>query len=352
MKFNQEIQLGTRMIGHLHKPYIIAEMSCNHNGDKEVALALVRAAAVAGADAVKLQTYTADTMTIDCDKPDFLLKGGLWDGMSIYKLYEKAHTPWEWTADLVAEAQRNNLAIFSSPFDETAVDFLERFNLPAYKIASLELTDDTLLTKVAGTGRPIILSTGLASIEEVRHAVEVLRNGGCSEIILLHCISGYPTDIKDANIAAIPMLIEEFDLVTGLSDHSVGTTAATGAIALGARVIEKHMVLDSNDGSLDAAFSLEPTEFKTLVNDCQMVYQALGSSIYDRIDSEEVTRGSRRSLYIVEDIPEGGTLTTQNLRRIRPGFGMKASRFNEMLGRKVNKSLERGDPLCDEDVDA
>ena len=350
MRSGQIFEVNGRKIGSDCPPYVIAEMSCNHKGDKSVALELIKMAAHAGADAVKLQTYTPDTMTIDCDKPGFVIEGGLWDGVSLFELYQMAFTPWEWTEDLFEEAKKHGITIFSSPFDETAVDFLESFDPPLYKVASLELTDDLLLRRIAQTHKPVILSTGLADLEEISHAIDVLDSNGCPNIVLLHCISGYPTPLEDANIMAIPMLQEKFGRIVGLSDHTRGIAAAAGAVALGARVIEKHMVISRDDGSLDAAFSLEAQEFRELAKICQESYKTLGTANHGLIKSEEVTRGSRRSIYVVADIPKGEVLNRDNVRRIRPGFGMSASRYETVLGRKVVRNLERGHPLSEDDL--
>ena len=351
MKNSQVIEIGGKAIGPNCPPYIVAEMSCNHNGNKNVALELIRIASEIGADAVKIQTYTPDTMTIDCDKPDFVIKGGLWDGISLYGLYERARTPWEWTADLFDEAKKNNITIFSSPFDETSVDFLEQFDPPLYKVASLELTDDLLLRRLGKTKKPVILSTGLASLDEISHSVEVLKSSGCPNIVLLHCISGYPTPLEDANIMSIPMLKEKFGPNVGLSDHTRGLAAAAGAVALGSTMIEKHMVLDREDGSLDAEFSLDPNEFQQLTETCRDVYRALGVRDPGLIRSEEITRGSRRSIYVVADIKKGDTLTLENVKRIRPGFGMSASRYEAILGKKIKRNLQRGDRLSQDDIE-
>jgi N-acetylneuraminate synthase len=344
------VWIGNRLIADHQPPYVIAEMSCNHKGDKDIAIRLIHEAASAGANAIKLQTYTPETMTIDCDRPDFKISGGLWDGLTLYELYQKAYTPWEWTADIFDAGRKLGLDVFSSPFDETAVDFLEDFDPPAYKIASLELTDGVLLKKVAATGKPVILSTGLASEDEIQAAVTVLNDAGASAIILLHCISGYPTNIADANITLIPHLKKRFGLVTGLSDHSQGSIVATGAVALGARVIEKHLVLDRNDGSLDVAFSHEPHEFKDLVMNCFKAFQSLGKVNHNPVANEEETRKYRRSLYIVKDCRKGDVLTPENLRRIRPGLGMPADRYEDMLGKTINKNLVRGTPLSPDDI--
>lgn len=343
-------KIANRSISIETKPYMVAEMSCNHLGKIDIAKDLIRAAADAGADAVKLQTFTPHTMTIDCDQSDFIIKGGLWSGYKLFDLYKQAHTPWEWTGELFQLGHDLGVDIFSSPFDETAVDFLEQYNPPAYKIASLELTDSFLLKKVAKTGKPTILSTGLATIEEIRTAINVLQQNGTTQICLLHCISGYPTAIKDANISAITNLRSEFDVVLGLSDHSKSSIVAAGAVALGARVIEKHLVLNRDDGSLDAEFSLEPSEFEDLVKSCNAMYQAIGKPNHDPIRSEENTRLHRRSLYVVEDTQAGDKLNPNNLRRIRPGNGISCEHYEKVLGRKLRNDKERGSPLMFDDL--
>lgn len=343
-------KIAQRNITLQSKPYIVAEMSCNHIGKIGIAKDLIRAAAGAGADAVKLQTFKPNTMTIDCDRPDFIIKGGLWNGYKLFDLYKQAYTPWEWTGELFQLANDLGIDIFSSPFDETAVDFLEQYAPPAYKIASLELTDSYLLKKVAKTGRPIILSTGLATEEEVRTAINVLQQNGTTQICLLHCISGYPTALEDANISAVTHLQSEFDVIVGLSDHSKSPIVAAGAVALGARVIEKHLVLNRNDGSLDSEFSLEPSEFEQLVKSCNDMYQAIGTPNHDPIRSEENTRLHRRSLYVVEDAKAGDKLSPANLRRIRPGYGISCEHYEKVLGRKLRNDKKRGTPLMFDDL--
>lgn len=332
------------------KPYIVAEVSCNHLGKIKIAKELIRAAAGSGADAVKLQTFKPDTMTIDCDRPDFLISGGLWNGRKLFELYQQAYTPWEWTEELFQLGKDLGVDVFSSPFDETAVDYLEQYSPPAYKIASLELTDSLLLSKIAKTGRPTILSTGLATDEEIRTAINVLKQNGTTQICLLHCISGYPTELQDANISSVTHLQSEFNLVVGLSDHSKSPLVAAGAVALGARVIEKHIVLDRNNGSLDSEFSLEPDEFEELVKSCKDMYEAIGNPDHGAIASEERTRLHRRSLYIVEDTKAGETLSPKNLRRIRPGYGISCDYYEKMLGRKLRNNKKRGTPLLLDDL--
>jgi len=342
------ITIANRQIGPGNPPYVIAEISGNHNGDINKALELIRVAKKAGADAVKMQTYTADTMTIMSDKPDFCIEGGLWDGHTLYDLYQWAHTPWEWHEALFKEAEKLGITIFSSPFDETAVDFLEALNAPAYKIASFELTDIPLIQKVARTGKPMIMSTGMANKQEINEAISAAKEAGAIEIAILHCISGYPTPLSDANLNCIPMLEKDFDCVTGLSDHTLGTTAATTAIALGASIIEKHVTLDRNDPGPDAAFSLEPGELETLCQQCKDAYAALGTASYKLKPAEQANTQFRRSIYVVKDIKKGELFTTENVRRIRPGYGLEPKYMDQVLGSKAVADIEVGTPLTKE----
>ena len=341
----QDVLSGRRM-----EPYIVAEISCNHQGNKNNAIDLIRSAAETGVDAVKIQTFKPETMTIKCDNPDFVIQGGLWHGWTLYDLYEKAQTPWEWTPDIFKECANLGLEVFSSPFDETAVDFLEQFKPPAYKIASLEVTDHELLRKVAQTRRPVILSTGASTLEEVDRAVNTLKASGAAEVVLLHCVSGYPTSLCDANLNRLVYLKDKFNIITGLSDHSPGDIVACGAVALGARIIEKHFILDKNDGSLDAEFSLEPHEFKELVKRCKETYISLGNRSYSTGESEKISLLNRRSLYIVEDCAAGEKLTRTNVRSIRPGYGLSSEHYANVLGRTVKHSMVRGTPLSFEDL--
>lgn len=339
------IEIAGRKIGPGQPPYIIAEMSGNHNGELERALALVEAAAEAGADAVKLQTYTADTMTIDHHGKEFRIEGGLWDGKTLYELYEWAHTPWEWHEALFARGRKLGLAVFSSPFDATAVDFLEGLDAPAYKIASFEAIDLPLIEKVAATGKPMIISTGMANLEEIGEAMETARKHGSGEIVLLHCTSGYPTPAAESNLHTLPDLAERFGALGGLSDHTLGPEAPIAAVALGAHVIEKHFTLRRADGGPDAAFSLEPQELRQLCESCRTTWQALGQVDYTRKPSEEGNAAFRRSLYIVEDIAAGAPFTGKNLRAIRPGFGLAPKHLKELLGRTAKEDIKRGTPM-------
>ncbi len=339
------LTIAGRRIAADAPPYLIAEMSGNHNGELARALAIVAAAKEAGADAVKLQTYTADTITIDHDGPGFRIEGTLWEGRTLHDLYDEAHTPWEWHEALFAEGRELGIPVFSSPFDASAVDFLETLDCPAYKIASFEAIDLPLIAKVGATGKPVIISTGLASPEEIGEAVEAARKAGKRDPALLHCISNYPTEPADCNLRAIPTLAERFGTVTGFSDHTRGTAVAVAAVALGASIIEKHLTLDRADGGPDAAFSLEPDEFKTMVEDCRTVYAARGDGALKRPPSEAGLAVFRRSLYVVEDIAAGEAFSPRNLRSIRPGHGLPPKHLAEILGRAAARDLKRGTPL-------
>jgi len=326
-------------------PFVIAELSANHNGSLDRALATITAAKQCGADAVKIQTYTADTMTIDCDLPDFRIKDGLWDGHKLYDLYKQAQTPYEWHKPLFEHAKKEGIALFSTPFDETAVDLLESLNTPAYKIASFELTDLPLVEYVAKTGKPMILSTGMASQQEIQEAVTAARDSGCKELTLLHCISSYPTPIEHAHLRQISALQERFKVPIGLSDHTLGTTAAVAAVALGACVIEKHFTLSRLDRGPDSEFSMEPQELKKLSQDVKDVWAALGRPGFGREKAEKNSKIFRRSLRLVKDIKAGEKLTRENLRRIRPGNGISAKEYERVLGKRVNCDIPRGAAL-------
>lgn len=317
--------VGGRLVGQGQKPFIIAEMSGNHNGSLERARLIVKAAAEAGADAIKLQTYTADTMTIRSDKPDFLIgdKDSPWTGRTLYDLYEEAHTPWEWHKPLFDYAKELGILAFSTPFDATAVDFLETLDVPIYKIASFENTDLPLIRKVAGTGKPMIISAGTASLGEIEQAVRAAREAGAKDVVVLKCTSSYPAPPREANLLTMPYLAGLFGVSVGLSDHTQGIGTSVAAIALGAVVIEKHVTLSRAEGGVDAAFSLEPPELAALVRECNQAYESLGNMRYAPSASEAASRAFRRSLYVVKAIAKGEAFTEANIRAIRPGFGLK-----------------------------
>lgn len=339
------VTIGGRKIGPDQPPYIVAEMSGNHNGDIGRALALIDAAKAAGADAVKLQTYTADTITIDHDGPEFRVHGGLWDGRRLYELYQEAHTPWDWHAELFAHARKVDIDIFSSPFDPTAVELLESLDAPAYKIASFELIDIPLIEQCARTGKPLIMSTGLASPQEIAEAVAAAKGAGSGGVIVLHCTSAYPAPASDMNLRTLQHLAEQHGVAVGLSDHTLGVAASVAAVALGACFIEKHFTLSRAEGGVDSDFSLEPHELERLVNECRDAWLALGSVRYDEVPSEAATRDYRRSLYVVADIAEGELLTPANVRSIRPGHGLPPKHLPEVLNRRASRGLTRGTPL-------
>ena len=340
-----EIEIAGRKIGPAHEPFVICELSGNHNGDLGRALALVDAAAATGADAIKVQTYTPDTLTLDHNGQDFRLEGGPWAGRTLHDLYGEAHTPYEWHAPIFERARSLGVTIFSTPFDETAVDLLEDLGAPAYKIASFEVIDLPLIARVARTGKPMIISTGLADLAEIGEAVATARDNGASGLVLLHCTSAYPAPIEDADVRTVSDLADRFDCVGGLSDHTPGTAAAVAAVALGASVVEKHFTLARADGGPDAAFSLEPAEFTALVADCKAAWRALGRVRHDRASSESGSLTYRRSLYVVADVAEGEPITPANVRSIRPGFGLPPKHLPEVLGRRAARPLRRGERL-------
>jgi N-acetylneuraminate synthase len=338
--------IAGRPVGPDAPPYIVAEMSGNHNGDLDRSFRIIRAIADAGADAVKIQTYTADTITIDHDGPEFRIEtGGLWDGRTLHELYDEAHTPWEWHREMFYCARDCGLTIFSAPFDPTAVDFLESLGCPAYKIASFEIVDLPLVAKTAATGKPMIISTGMANMDEIREAVATARQAGSGEIAVLHCVSGYPTPASDSNLATIASLRDELGVQIGLSDHTLGTAVPVAAVALGATVIEKHVTLARADGGPDAAFSLEPDELKQMVEACRTAHEALGQAGYHRKPSEENNVIFRRSLYVVADIAAGETFTEQHVRSIRPGYGLEPKQIGKVIGRKAATDIKRGTAL-------
>ncbi|HDM8227027.1 MULTISPECIES: pseudaminic acid synthase [Vibrio] len=339
------MKIANRQIGQGNKPYIIAEMSGNHNGDINRAIALIKAAKEAGADAVKLQTYTADTITINHDSEEFMIRGGLWDGSKLYDLYEQAHTPWDWHKTLFDAASELGITIFSSPFDHSAVDFLESLNAPAYKIASFELIDLPLIRKVASTGKPMIMSTGNANLGEIEEAVAAAKAAGAEDIILLHCTSGYPTPASQANISTMAVMRDAFGVEVGLSDHTMDIGVSVAAVALGACVIEKHFTLARADGGPDSAFSLEKEELTSLVVNCNMAYEALGKPNFVSTEVELQTKCHRRSLYVVKDIKEGEVFTEEHVRSIRPGNGILPKYLDEVIGSVATQDLKFGTPL-------
>ena len=337
-----KIKINDRIIGSDQPPYIIAELSANHNGSLERALKTIDEAKRCGADAIKLQTYTADTMTIDCDLPDFMIKGGLWDGFKLYDLYKWAETPYEWHEAMFSHARKIGITIFSTPFDETAVDLLEKLNTPAYKIASFEIVDLPLIRYVARTTKPMIISTGMASEEEIDEALTTARDAGCKQIVLLHCISSYPAPIDQANIKQISNLAKRFNVITGLSDHTLGTTASVAAVAQGANLIEKHFTLSRQDKGPDSEFSLEPEDLKKLCIETKDAWLSLGKPGFSRQIAEQGSKVFRRSLYFVKDLPEGHSINSNDIRRIRPGMGMAPKYFDEVVGKKTKKNITKG----------
>lgn len=340
-----KINIDDRPIGCEFPPYVIAELSANHNGDLENALKLIKVAKDAGADALKLQTYTADTITLNSDLPDFQIKEGLWKGRSLYDLYEWAHTPWDWHEKLFAYAKEIGITIFSTPFDYTAVDLLEDLNTPAYKIASFEAVDLALIKYVASTGKPMIISTGMADLDEIGEAIEAAREGGCEQLAILHCVSGYPAPVEDYNLRTIPDMRDRFGLVTGLSDHTLDNTTAIASVALGASIVEKHFTLDRNGGGPDDSFSLEPEDLSALCAGTKTAWHALGKVNYERKESEKSNLKFRRSLYVVKDLKKGEIITTDNVRSIRPGYGMAPKHLEEVIGKLIIEDCAAGTPL-------
>lgn len=340
-----EIIINGSKIGAGNPVYIIAEMSANHNQDFEKAVKIIKEAKKAGADAVKLQTYTPDTITIDCDNEYFLIKETIWKGKNLYRLYKEAFTPWEWHPDLIKAGESMGLDVFSTPFDLSAVDFLENLNVPAYKVASFELVDLPLLRKIAQAGKPIIMSTGMGTMGEIEEAVQTIRKAGNNQIALLKCTSAYPAPVEEMNLKTIPHLGKAFQTVAGLSDHTMGTAAAVASVALGACIIEKHLTLSRLEEGPDSSFSMEPDEFKSMVNDIRKVEKALGSVSYEITDKQKENRIFRRSLFVVEDMKAGEKFTESNVRSIRPGHGLHTRYLPDILGRKAAQGIKKGTPL-------
>lgn len=340
-----QIEIAGRPIGQDHSPYVIAELSANHNGKLETALRIIDEAKKAGADAVKLQTYKPDTITLNCDSEDFKIRGGLWDGRTLYELYEEAHMPWDWHKPLFEHARRLGITIFSSPFDNTAIDLLEDLNAPAYKIASFEAVDLPLIKYAASTGKPMIISTGMADAEEIQEAIDSARAGGCKQLAVLHCVSGYPAPAEDYNLRTIPDMIKRFGLVTGLSDHTLDNTTAITSVAMGASIIEKHFTLDRNGGGPDDSFSLEPIEMAALCTGARTAWFSLGRVDYGRKSSEQGNVKFRRSLYFVKEMRVGDVITPDCIRSVRPGFGLAPKYLEKLFGTIMVVDVKAGMPV-------
>lgn len=337
---NAHISIDGRKIGTDYAPYIIAEMSANHNGSIENAFKIIEQAKLCGADAVKLQTYTADTITLNSRAPEFMIRGTLWDGQSLHELYQKAHMPWDWHKPLFDFAREQGITIFSSPFDFSAVDLLESLNAPAYKIASFEMVDLPLIRYVAQTGKPMIISTGMADAEEIAEAVETAKSAGCRELVVLHCVSGYPAPAADYNLRTLPDMAARFGTLVGLSDHTLDNTTAVASVVLGACVIEKHFTLDRNGGGADDSFSLEPDGLQALCRDSKTAWQALGRVHYGLKSSEQGNVQFRRSLYFVKDLQKGDTINETCIRSVRPGFGIAPKHFDELIGKRLTRNVQ------------
>lgn len=352
IKLNMQpnITIAGRRIAADVPPYVIAEMSANHNGNIETALMIIETARKSGADAVKLQTYRPETITLNCDSQDFRIQGGLWDGRTLYDLYQEAHMPWEWHAALFAHAQKLGITIFSSPFDNTAVDLLEDLNAPAYKIASFEAVDLPLIKYVASTGKPMIISTGMADAQEIQEAIDAAREGGSQELAVLHCVSGYPAPAADYNLRTIPDMIQRFGLVTGLSDHTLDNATAIASVAMGASIIEKHFTLDRKGGGPDDSFSLEPSDLLELCRDTKLAWQALGQVDYAHKSSEQANLKFRRSLYFVKALKVGDVITADAVRSVRPGFGLPPKYLTEIIGQRVTRDVNENSPVTPESL--
>lgn len=343
---NKRFKIGNTWVGENAPAFIVAEISGNHNQDYNRAVEIIHAAKEAGANAIKLQTYTADTITLNCDAPCFQIKEGtIWDGMTLHQLYREAYTPWEWQPRLMEEALKLGLECFSSPFDFSSVDFLEKMNVPAYKIASYEINDIPLIRKIAALGKPIIFATGIAYPDDIELALSVCEEEGNKDIILLKCVSAYPTPYNQVNLRVIPTLASTYDCIAGISDHTIGTIVSAGAIPLGAKMIEKHLTLRRKDGGPDAAFSMEPEEFANMVREVRILEQALGTDEYILTETQKLEHNGSRSLFIVEDMMTGDIFTPDNIRSIRPGNGLHTKHYEEILGKKATCDLKKGTPL-------
>jgi pseudaminic acid synthase len=342
----KEINVGNHIIGDNGKVFIIAELSANHNQDFEIAVRTIKAMKASGADAVKLQTYTPDTITLDCRNKYFKIKHDtIWDGKNLYDLYKEAYTPWEWQPKLKEIAEDEGLICFSSPFDKTAVDFLEKMNVPAYKVASFEITDIPLIEYIASKGKPVIISTGIATLEDINDSIEACRNAGNRDIALLKCTSAYPAPYDEANLLMIPDMKKKFNVIVGLSDHTLGSTVPLAAVALGARIIEKHFILDKKIGGPDAEFSMEPGDFKIMADEIRKVEKTLGNVNYELSDKMKKSREFSRSLFVVKDVEAGEIITEENIKSIRPGYGLHPKYFKEIIGKKFKEAVKKGTPL-------
>lgn len=345
-----QIEIAGQSIGLEYPPYVIAELSANHNGKFEIALRLIEEAKKAGADAVKIQTYTPATITLDCNSDEFQIHGGLWDGKTLHQLYQEAHMPWDWHKPLFEHARMVGITIFSSPFDSTVIDLLEDLNAPAYKIASFEIVDLPLIKYAASTGKPLIISTGMADAEEIQEAIVAAREAGCKKLAILHCVSSYPAQAEEYNLRTIPDMIERFGLVTGLSDHTLDATTAIAGVAIGASIIEKHFTLDRNGGGPDDSFSLEPAGLATLCKDVKAAWSALGKVDYGPKLCEQGNVKFRRSLYFVKNMKAGEVVTVDSIRSIRPGFGLPPKMLEEVIGQRMAHDVERNRPVRSEDL--
>lgn len=349
---NKEIRIGSAVISETSPTFIVAEMSANHLMDYNRAVETIKAAKRAGADAIKLQTYTADTLTLNSDAPCFqITQGTIWDGTTLYKLYQQAYTPWEWQPELKKIAEDMGLICFSSPFDFSSVDFLEKMDVPAYKVASFEINDIPLIKKVAALGKPVIMATGVATREDIALAVETCKAVGNENVVLLKCCSAYPAPYEDINLKTLPALQTDFDCLTGLSDHTMGDAVASAAVALGAKVVEKHLTLKRADGGADAAFSMEPAEFKEMVDTIRIIEKAMGKATYELTEKQQASKELSRSLFVAKDMKAGEVFTPENLRSIRPACGLHTKYYEELLGRKVKEDVKSGTPMVWELVD-
>jgi len=338
-------KIHNRLISPEQQPFIIAELSANHNGSLDLAKESIKSAKINGAHAVKIQTYEANTMTIDSDKDDFIIKGGLWDGYKLFDLYAEAQTPFNWHQELFDYAKKEDIIIFSTPFDESAVDLLESLNAPAYKVASFELCDLPLISYIAKTKKPLLMSTGMSSEKEISEALEVARSSGAENILLFHCISSYPAPLEESNLNMIPVIRDRFDVEVGLSDHTLSNMASVIAVSKGAVAIEKHFIIDKSLKGPDSEFSMDPKQLKDLVSQTNQAWMSLGNSNFKRAEVEKPNLAFRRSIYFTNNLKKGDVITNENIRRIRPGYGLKPKYYSEILGKKVTKDIERGEPV-------